>query len=202
MLKKIILQVFLLFFILVSCVIFFNTYFKEEPKNKKVEIKKKLSIKEEDKPSKEQANLIYDVVYKSNNENGNNYVILSKVSELPDITSAKGSIIVSMKGVEATIDIKNSSPIKIVSDSAIFNKTTYDTKFLGKVLIIFDDHVITSNNLDLFFQKNLAIISNDIIYKNLNTVLQADMIEIDMLTKESKIFMNNDKKKIKISTSN
>ena len=141
-------------------------------------------------------------MYKSNNENGNNYIITSEISELPDITSAKESIIISMKGVEATIDVKNSSPIKIVSDTAIFNKATYDTKFLGNVLIIFDDHEVTSNNLDLFFQKNLAIISNDIIYKNLNTVLQADMIEVDMLTKESKIFMNNSKKKIKISTSN
>ena len=202
MLKKIILQVFLLVFVLTSCFIFFKTYFQEKKSNQKIEIKKKILTKEEDEQDKMKANLIYDVVYKSNNENGNNYVILSKVSELPDITSTEAAKIVSMKGVEATIDIKNSSPIKIVSDSAIFNKTTYDTKFLGNVSIIFDDHVVTSNNLDLFFQKNLAIISNDIIYKNLNTVLQADMIEFDMLTKESKIFMNNSKKKIKISTSN
>ena len=97
--------------------------------------------------------------------------------------------------------LKNSSPIKIVSDTAIFNKATYDTKFLDNVLIIFDDHVVTSNNLDLFFQKNLAIISNEIIYKNLNTTLQADMIEINMLSKKSKIFMKDKKRKIKISTS-
>ena len=197
MLKKIILQVFLLFFILVSCVIFFNTYFKEENKNKKVEIKKKLSIKEEDKPSKEQANLIYDVVYKSNNESGNNYVILSKISELPK----KNSDLVLMEGVEAIINIKNSSPITIFSDKAVFNKTTYDTDFSDNVLIVYDDHYITSNNLDLFFQKNLAIISNEIIYKNLNTTLQADMIEINMLSKKSKIFMKDKKRKIKISTS-
>ena len=136
----------------------YNLYFKEVNSNKKIEINKKILTKKEEVSNKTKSNLIYDVVYKSNNENGNNYVIRSEVSELPDITSAKESIIISMKGVEATIDVKNSSPIKIVSDTAIFNKTTYDTKFLDNVLIIFDDHVVTSNNLDLFFQKNLATV--------------------------------------------
>ena len=114
--------------------------------------------------NKSKVNLIYDVVYKSNNESGNNYVILSKLSELPE----KDSDLVLMKGVEATINIENSSPITIFSDRAIFNKATYDTDFSENVLIIYDDHYITSNNLDLFFQKNLAVISNEIIYKNLN----------------------------------
>ena len=107
-----------------------------------------------------------------------------------------------MKGVEATINAKNSSPIKILSDSAILNKITYDTVFSENVLITYDDHLITSDKLDLFFQKNLAIISNDIIYKNLNTTLQADMIEIDLLSKKLRIFMNDSTKKIKILTLN
>ena len=116
------------------------------------------------------------------------------MSELPE----KNSNIVLMQGVEATINNKNSSQIKILSDNATFNKITYDTIFSENVLIIYDDHLITSLNLDLFFQKNLAIISNDIIYKNLNTTLQADIIEINLLTKTSKIFMNDRTKKIKI----
>ena len=197
MLKKIILQVFLLVFVLASCIIFFKTYFKEVNSNKKIEINKKILTKKEEVSNKTKSNLIYDVVYKSNNESGNNYVILSKISELPK----KDSDLVLMKGVEATINIKNSSPITIFSDKAVFNKATYDTDFSDNVLIIYDDHYITSNNLDLFFQKNLAIISNEIIYKNLNTTLQADMIEINMLSKKSKIFMKDKKRKIKISTS-
>ena len=198
MLKKIILQVFLLIFIFTICVIFFKTYFKKENKIEKIVPKENKPNEIKDESNKSKVNLIYDVVYKSNNESGNNYVILSKISELPK----KDSDLVLMKGVEATINIENSSPVTIFSDRAIFNKVTYDTDFSENVLIIYDDHYITSNNLDLFFQKNLAIISNEIIYKNLNTTLQADMIEIDMLSKKSKIFMKDDKKKIKISTSN
>lgn len=198
MLKKIVLQVFLLIFIFVTCVIFFKTYFKKENKIEKVESKENTVNKIKDESNKSKVNLIYDVVYESNNNSGNNFVILSKTSELPK----KNSNLILMKGVEATISIKNSSPIRILSDKAIFNKATYDTDFSENVLITYDDHHITSDNLDLFFQKNLAIISNEIIYKNLNTVLQADMIEINMLSKKSKIFMKDNKKKIKILTSN
>ena len=191
MLKKIILQLFLLVFVLVICFVFFNTYFKKENSVEKnieqIQLKK-------DEPDRIKANLIYNIEYKSNNNDGNQFVILSKVSELPE----KNSNIVLMQGVEATINNKNSSQIKILSDNATFNKITYDTIFSENVLIIYDDHLITSLNLDLFFQKNLAIISNDIIYKNLNTTLQADIIEINLLTKTSKIFMNDRTKNIKI----
>ena len=191
MLKKIILQLFLLVFVLVICFVFFNTYFKKENSvEKKIE---QIQLKK-DEPDRIKANLIYNIEYKSNNNDGNQFVILSKVSELPE----KNSNIVLMQGVEATINNKNSSQIKILSDNATFNKITYDTIFSENVLIIYDDHLITSLNLDLFFQKNLAIISNDIIYKNLNTTLQADIIEINLLTKTSKIFMNDRTKKIKI----
>ena len=191
MLKKIILQLFLLVFVLIICFVFFNTYFKKENSVEKnieqIQLKK-------DEPDRIKANLIYNIEYKSNNNDGNQFVILSKVSELPE----KNSNIVLMQGVEATINNKNSSQIKILSDNAAFNKITYDTIFSENVLIIYDDHLITSLNLDLFFLKNLAIISNDIIYKNLNTTLQADIIEINLLTKTSKIFMNDRTKKIKI----
>ena len=102
MLKKIILQVFLLIFIFTICVIFFKTYFKKEDKIEKIQTKENEANKIKDESNKSKGNLIYDVVYKSNNESGNNYVILSKISELPK----KDSDLVLMKGVEATINIK------------------------------------------------------------------------------------------------
>ena len=199
MLKKTILQVFLLIFVLIICFIFFKTYFKKEndKENDKKNSIEQIELKKNEQ-NKIKSNLIYNIEYKSNKSNGNNYIILSKVSELPE----KNSDILLMKGVEATVNVKNSSPIKIFSDNAVFNKTTYDTVFSENVLITYDNHLITSHKLDLFFLKNLAIISNDIIYKNLNTKLQADMIEINLLSKKSKIFMLDSTKKIKILTLN
>ena len=61
---------------------------------------------------------------------------------------------------------------------------------------------ITSDNLNLYFEKNLADILNNVVYKNLNTTLEADKIEIDLLTKNSNIYMNNKFEKIKIINKN
>ena len=175
--------------------IFFNTYFKKEV-NTKISIKQ-INLKK-NQSNEIRANLIQKFKYTSSNNEGNSYTISSETGELPE----KQSELVLMEGVEAIINIKNSTPIKILSNNAIFNKVTYDTKFYEKVLIIYEDHTISAQNLDLFFKKNIASISNNIIYKNLNTLLQADMVEIDLLTKKTKIFMNNNKEKIKILTLN
>ena len=39
---------------------------------------------------------------------------------------------------------------------------------------------------------------NEIIYTNIDTILNADRLEIDLITKNSKIFMDNKNEKIKI----
>ena len=103
-----------------------------------------------------------------------------------------------MKDVTAVITMTNSTPIKIYSDNAIYNKSNYNTSFYGNVLVNYMVHNIASDNLDLLLEKNLATFSNNIIYKNLNTELEADKIEIDLITKKSKIFMDNKSKKVKI----
>ena len=68
MLKKIILQVFLLIFIFTICVIFFKTYFKKEDRIEKIQTKENEANKIKDESNESKGNLIYDVVYKSNNE--------------------------------------------------------------------------------------------------------------------------------------
>ena len=64
------------------------------------------------------------------------------------------------------------------------------------------DHNIKTNNLDLSFEKNLAKAYNKVEYDNNNTKLYADILEIDLITKNSKIFMNEDYKKVNIFTKN
>ena len=62
----------------------------------------------------------------------------------------------------------------------------------------YNEHSAYSDNLDLLFEKNLATLSNNIIYKNLDTTLKADKMEIDLITKNSKIYMNNNSDKVRI----
>ena len=42
------------------------------------------------------------------------------------------------------------------------------------------------------------IMSREIVYKNSNNILKADVIEIDLNTKDTKIYMFQDNKKVNI----
>ena len=46
------------------------------------------------------------------------------------------------------------------------------------------------------------LISKKVVYTNLENILKADVIEIDILTKESKIFMYESQKKVNIKSKN
>ena len=69
-------------------------------------------------------------------------------------------------------------------------------------MLKYTEHNITSENIYLSFQNNLVSISNNIIYKNLNNEMKADIIEMNLITKEIKIFMNDSDKKIQILSKN
>jgi hypothetical protein len=49
-------------------------------------------------------------------------------------------------------------------------------------------------------QRNSMIISRNVIYTNLENILKADVIEIDITTKDTKIFMYQDNKKVNIKS--
>ena len=59
-------------------------------------------------------------------------------------------------------------------------------------------HKATSENLDISFNDNVASMYNNIVYNKPGTNLKADRLEIDLITKNSKIFMDNKTEKIKI----
>ena len=157
-------------------------------------------ILEKEKPNlkKDSQNLIYNIEYIAESEDGTNYLITSEVGEL----NIENPEIILMKKVNAIIYLKNSPPINISSDFAKYDNINFNTKFYENVLITHHIHVITSNNLDLLFKDNIATISNNVIYKNLNTTMQADKVVMDLLTKESKIFMDNKSEKVKIVSIN
>ena len=191
MLKKTILQFLLLFGVVLASVIFYNIYFNK--KNVNIDAIKTLDL-EKSLSEGEKGNLIYNIEYRSSDKNEYNYIIKSKLG----VQSDANPNVIFMKKVIATINLKDKTPINISSKSALFNNITFDTEFNGEVIVIYDEHTINSEKLDLLFKKNLAFISDEIFYKNLNTQLQADKIEINLLTKHMKVFMNDKSKKIKI----
>lgn len=186
--KKTYLQFFLFAIIIILIYSFYKTYFNQEPISKVPR-----NIKDES-VSENKSNMIHNIEYNTKDDAGNSYIIKSKKGEL----NLEDPDLILMKGVTAVISMVNSTPIKIYSDNAIYNKSNYNTSFYDNVLVNYMVHNIASDNLDLLLEKNLATFSNNIIYKNLNTELEADKIEIDLITKKSKIFMDNKSKKVKI----
>ena len=192
--KKLFLQIFLLLIILLISIAFFRVYFGNNITDRPLDNNK---IKLDNLP-KQESNLIYNIQYLSKDKEGNSYIINSKFGK---VDSDKQEI-VYLKKVTATISLKNSGLINIYADNAVYNNINYNTNFYENVSVVYSEHHITSDNLDLDFKKNLATIFNNISYKNLNTKLQADKIEINLITKNSKIFMFNKSKKVKIVSIN
>lgn len=192
--KKTFLQLILIFSIFIILGIFFKIYFLNKTDTKNLKKEKKILILKDNKVD----NLIHNLKYTSIDENNNEYFIKSKLGKL----SEDQPEIIDMSGVKATIRYTNLISLIVTSDNAIYNKITQDTHFFNNVLIVYGEHNIKSNDLNLEFKNHLATISKNIIYNNLNTKLEADKIEIDLITKNIKISMNNSLKKIRILNTN
>lgn len=186
--KKIFIQLFLFSLFLFLSIFTYYKYFNKESKNV-VEV-----TKDKDLKKKNETNLITDLKYFSVDEKGNKYEITSEYGEI----STDNPDIIIMKNVKAIIEINNSDPIIITSNFAKYNVKNYDTNFEENILVKHADNKLNGENLDLSFQDSLMSMYNNIIYQNLDTKLFADKLEIDLITKDSKIIMNNKESKIKI----
>ena len=192
MYKKKIIQLFLLLTLVTITTFVFFFYFKEKEilKENNIQMQKITELK----INEETASLMKNMNYSFSDLNGNNYEILSEFGKV-DINDPDK---IFMTNVLATIHLKNESPIKIVSKFANYNKNDHETKFFENVKIMYKIHKVTSQNLNLSFKSNLVTMYNKIIYTKPGTKLFADQLQIDLLTKNSKIFMNNKFEKIKI----
>ena len=192
MYKKILIQFLLLITILIIVFSTFFLYFNKKEKLKTSSLpiikEKKLLIDDET------GTLIKDINYSFSDLSGNSYELMSEVGKI-DINNADK---IFMTNVVATIYLVDSSPVKITSKYANYNKINHETSFFENVKVTHLIHKATSENLDISFNDNLASMYNNIVYNKPGTKLKADRLEIDLITKNSKIFMDNKTEKIKI----
>ena len=191
--KKFILQIILFSFIIL--IIGGTFYYLNRDKKNNQELSGIETEKNQNKESKKKSSIIKNIKYTSADSEGNKYEIIAKLGEV-DFNDQE---IINMQNVKAIIALKDSEVIIINSDFAKYNTKNYDTQFSENVLMTYDEHIIRSKNLDLFFEKHIAQAMSNLVYENNTSRLRADKIEIDLITKNSKIFMYNKKKKIKIS---
>ena len=192
MYKKILIQFLLLITIFI---IIFSTFFLYFNKKKNFKTSNLPIIKEKESLiDDETGTLIKDINYSFSDLSGNYYELMSKVGKI-DINNPDK---IFMTNVVATIYLVDSSPLKITSNYATYNKINHETSFFENVNVTHLIHKATSENLDISFNDNLASMYNNIVYNKPGTNLKADRLEIDLITKNSKIFMDNKTEKIKI----
>jgi len=192
MYKKIFIQLLLL--IILFTIVFF-TFFLYFNKKENLKISSLPIIEEKDSLiDDETGTLIKDINYSFSDSSGNYYELLSDVGKVDINNSDK----IFMTNVVATIYLVDSSPVKITSKHANYNKTDHETSFFENVKVTHLIHKATSENLDISFKDNMASMYNNIVYNKPGTKLKADRLEIDLITKNSKIFMDNKTEKIKI----
>ena len=193
--KKLNYKLVLSLLIILLIVFFFFTYLKFSNK-KYVDQNQNLEIKEDNFTN---SNIIKNIEYSSKDLKGNEYIILSKEGEI----DLNNNDIIFLKDVTAYIKMsKNNETITIVSNFGKYNTINYDTIFSKNVKINYIDNQITSDYLDFSMIKNILIISKNVVYTNPENILRADVIELDTITKDTKIFMYNSKKKVNVKSRN
>ena len=181
--KQILIQIFLLILVLIICVIVYQKYFKTE-------LEKDTVINENTSENKERndgENNLINITYESIDREGRKYIITAETGNFEE----DGSDLIYMTNVNAKIILLDGSIIYINSLKAEYNSSSYDTKFSQNVELQFSQHNIFCQNLNIFFQKNLIEAFDNLTYKNPDIIMLADKIEIDLLTKKSKIYNFN-----------
>ena len=159
-----------------------------ETKEKKIEQK----IKNDVSPN-EIKNLTKEIEYVTNNNNGDTFKILAKYGK----TNIENTNILDLEIVNGTIISSERSDIYISSDYAKYNYSNQNSNFYSNVKINYDNKEITCDNLDLKISNNVAIAYNNVLIKDDKSIMKAQVVTMDIITKDINI---NSKETIKIFT--
>ena len=188
--KKIVkISLFLLFLLIITLFIYLKFFKKTEIILQKPDTQEEINYT---------SNIIKDVNYTTKDIEGNEYTINAVEGEI----DYNNSNILFLTKVEAFIKLKNGEIITINSDYGKYNSDNFDTIFSKNVIIEYLKNKINGNYLDFSLKRNSMIISKDVTYTNLNNTLEADVIELNIKTKDTKIFMHEREKKVIIKSKN
>lgn len=185
--------------IFVLIVVLFSYFYYSVSKEDNIE-KKNLSLSNLDTKEVNEnfSNKISDIKYKSSDKTGNQYEISSASGE----SEIENPEVLNLVDVEGKISILNKETVLIYSDFAKYDKDSLNTHFYGNVRLIYGNHNINSDDLFLNFFDKQTLVKNNIYYTDQQNKLFADIIEIDLMTKISKVYMLEKQKKILVEIKN
>ena len=201
--KKTIIQILLVTILIIASFSIFNFFYIPKEGDQKLESEKKTNIDNE--LNNTDKNIIKDIEYSLNNDNGNIYRVIADFGEVkidnPDL--------MFLTNVTAIVIFNDKMSIILESDFADFNSRTFETTFLNNVQVKKDKEIITGDELYLVLEnndkeilnkpdieENLIRISHNVMYKKPGYILKADILELDLISKNIKIYMLNENEKI------
>ena len=93
-------------------------------------------------------------------------------------------------------------PVCKIIDYGKYNSGNFDTIFTKNVIVNYVHNKITGEYLEFSLERNSLLISKKVVYTNLENVLRADALEMNIKTKDTKIFMYEKQKKVNVKSIN
>ena len=144
------------------------------------------------------SNKIKDVKYTTKDADGNEYIITATEGEI-DYSNTN---IIYLTNIKAKIKLIDSQDISITSDYGKYDSGNFDTIFSKNVIINYLNNEITGEYLDFSLERNSLLMTKKVVYTNLENILKADAVEMNPKTKDTKIFMYENQKKVNIKSIN
>ncbi len=208
--RKYLIQIILLLLLFVLSISIFNYYYEKDSPVKKDKKNEEKSFSD-DKTLSNQQNLIEDIKYRATNTNGDIYEILADYGE----ANLENPELMFLTNVKSKIIFNNTEKknINLTSNFANFNTKTFETTFVKNVEIVRQNETITGDELyivldvvedntqnDLNKEQNILRMSNNVLLQKPGYEMKADILEIDLITKNLKIYMNNTNNKVLIKS--
>ena len=201
----------LLFFILIilGSYVFYNFSKNKEENNLNI-LKKNENNNIDEKKLSNNQNIIENIRYQSSNFRGDTFEILAKYGE----TFLENPNQMKLTKVNSNISFKNGGIINLKSNFADFNTLTFETTFFENVSIIKKNEIINGDKLYFIMEasnnisdssnekeENIIRLTGNVIYKKPGYTAKADIIEIDLVTKNLIIEMTKKTDRVVINSS-
>ena len=181
--------------ILVICILsyIFYKFFINTPASEKIS-PKNIDLTFEQKDTKKTSDVknkdgeIENLTYFSEDLAGNQYSI--KAQSASSENQNNNNLLV---GVSAEINFINKEKLVINSKFAEYNQLNNNTMFKENVNITYLIYKINSDVVILNFENNMIEVYGNIVFKSDNNILYADKVTLNMITKNLKILMNDEK---------
>ena len=138
-------------------------------------------------------NLTKEIEYATSNSKGDIFKIIAKSGK----TNLNNTNILDLDQVDGIISSLEGIEIYIESDHAKYNYTNQNSKFYKNVVVKYDNKVMTCDNFDLNAGDNIAVAYGNVIIKDDKSIMKAQIVTMDTITKDIKI---NSNEKVKIFT--